>query len=644
MEQEWHLVPISLTRTSIVVDNMAPRRHKFNHNTQTAPFPLRTFAALFLCLTILLSGMMIGNQVAQASSFESPLNVSMNDGLVWQFTLADAHENVYLAWQDQTSGIDSIFFSRSNNRGASFSEPVNMSIDNDRPAFSHDMVASGDRVFVVWSQLPGPFNVTSDDEEQSFPFQTLYLRKSTDNGDSFGDPVAVSPPGLDARNPKVAVSGRNIYVGWEGWVPEGETSRIFLTRSTDGGKTFSDPVDFDGSTNVRVAAYQNNVYLTWDEGFGNLMFASSTDYGESFEEPVNLSNKPGYSAWSRLLLAPRTGDIYIAWLGVGNASSDVIFTRSLDGGNTFEPSINVSNNEWNNGIPSMALHGNNLYLVWSDEIAFNHEVFISRSRDGGASFETPVNISMDRETSWEAVVSAYREKVFVAWVNENNGGFDTFVAESNNWGGKFSRGINLSNNVGDSMFMGSAISRGHYYLGWTDDSTENFDLFFARTIHDSAPNVPPAFPTIDRSEVEEITKDAITPDVYGLKMGLVFNEEGYGFGLTPVDPNGEGPEPDPIAITMSSETAVWHHHAILCGPDNLCIEDSQGGGLISGGEEFPSLLQFYPLNEVSWKLGDSVTVWVLISKIGADHHPEDEFQWVSIGEQTIEQCDSELWC
>jgi hypothetical protein len=546
---------------------------------------------------------------------------------------------VYLAWEDQSPGKESIFFSRSNDRGATFSEPSNMSLDIDGPSFSHDMVASGDRVFLVWSQLPGPFNVTSN-EEPSFPVQTLYLRKSTDNGNTFGAPVPVSLASYDASNPSIAVSGRNVYVGWEGTIRGVyDTVHIFFAKSTDGGRTFSDPVDFGPSVNARLAAYQNHVYLTWDGG-DDLMFARSADYGATFEETLNLSDNPGYSAWSTLMVAPRTGHVYVTWTDAAAGLADAYFRRSLDHGATFEPAINVSDNEWHSSVPDMAIHGNNVYIVWSEERDTNHEVFLSRSRDGGVTFEQAINISKASGTSWGPTVAAFREKVFVGWQDNRDGSFDTFVSESNNWGGKFSSGVNLSNNVGDSYFIDSAISRGRYYIGWTDDSTGNFDLFFARAKGDE-PSPPASFPTIARSKVDYLTRDAVTSSEYGLTVEFVYSKDGFDtIGVTPVGGDGQVPDPESNGLIKYSTTELWSDRILICGPDGICIE-CDCGGLISENQSF---MFFYPMNEVNWKVGDPVSMWLLIANIGPDHHPADSKEWVSTGEQTIKECGIDISC
>lgn len=174
------------------------------------------------------------------------------------------------------------------------------------------------------------------------------------------------------------------------------------------------------------------------------------------------------------------------------------------------------------------------------------------------------------------------------------------------------------------------------------------------------------FPTIDSGDVAELTKDAVTNEDYGIRVEFVKSYKGYFTGgIAPVNAEGEGPAPEPNALLLSSTKAdVFHHRILICGSDGVCIDDSQGGGPIfaainetsnnvsiaSAAEQQPKedyqtiFYQFYPLNEIGWNLGDVVNIWILVSNAAKDGSPVGELQWVSLGEVTIEDCNSQEWC
>ncbi|MPZ07054.1 MAG: hypothetical protein GEU26_11680 [Nitrososphaeraceae archaeon] len=53
---------------------------------------------------------------------------------------------------------------------------------------------------------------------------------------------------------------------------------------------------------------------------------------------------------------------------------EVLSAISLDGGESFESAINISNNADTSECPSIAMNGDNVYITWEDLTPGNHEV------------------------------------------------------------------------------------------------------------------------------------------------------------------------------------------------------------------------------------------------------------------------------
>jgi len=76
---------------------------------------------------------------------------------------------------------------------------------------------------------------------------SIYFEKSIDGGGTFGDPINLSKnTDRDSYLPYIAASGNNIYAVWT--VASDRNHAIFFTKSTDGGHTFSDPVNLSKNT------------------------------------------------------------------------------------------------------------------------------------------------------------------------------------------------------------------------------------------------------------------------------------------------------------------------------------------------------------------------------------------------------------
>jgi hypothetical protein len=76
---------------------------------------------------------------------------------------------------------------------------------------------------------------------------SIYFTNNTDGGSTFGDPINLSKnTDRDSYLPNIAASGNNIYAVWT--VASDRNHAIFFTKSTDGGYTFSDPVNLSKNT------------------------------------------------------------------------------------------------------------------------------------------------------------------------------------------------------------------------------------------------------------------------------------------------------------------------------------------------------------------------------------------------------------
>jgi hypothetical protein len=178
-----------------------------------------------------------------------PLNVSRSPSTFsWlpRIVIApDAPQKVFILWQEiifagGSHGGD-IFFARSGDGGATFSEPVNLSnsVGGDGKGRitrdiwhngSLDLVAGADgTLYAAWTEYAGP----------------LWFSRSTDGGESFSRPRRVAASADDklakpARGPSLALGpDRAVYLAWT--TGDDNAADIRVAKSTDGGTTFSAP-------------------------------------------------------------------------------------------------------------------------------------------------------------------------------------------------------------------------------------------------------------------------------------------------------------------------------------------------------------------------------------------------------------------
>jgi hypothetical protein len=202
------------------------------------------------------------------------------------------------------------------------------------------------------------------------------------------------------------VSGGNgtLYAAWTEY--EGA---LWVARSRDGGKGFLPRSRIDEAKPARAPslalAPDGTVYLAWTVGedkSADIRIAKSTDAGASFGPPILVERSQGYSDAPKLAL-DRAGTLHLVYaesFGGPFERYRIVYTRSSDGGRTFKPPRTIS--PANASFPSLSLDAaDDLYVAW--ELFDDHRqrprgLGFAISRDLGRTFSAPAFVpeSADR--------------------------------------------------------------------------------------------------------------------------------------------------------------------------------------------------------------------------------------------------------
>ena len=332
--------------------------------------------------------------------------------------------------------------------------------------------------------------------------------KSTDNGRTFSAPRKLNGNFSIAVSPTVALdAANNIYIAWVG-LDGNDDPGAFLVKSTDGGASFSAPSRFGSSThfpdlpNLAVApsGHLLAVYIE-DSGFDTRLFATrSTDGGATFSAPAQVS-QPGDSVFSQGYAAFDSANrAYVIYDDNADLPSQVKFAAAPDGQNFGTPKA-ISNPETPAFASHMAVDGNNhVYVTFYNRLettAVNREVVVIKSTDGGATFGAERNLSNNEGQSiFPFVIVGANGKMGVAWEDDTgNELVDIYVARSIDSGATFGGASNLSNNFGLSTIVAGAADRdGKLFVAWIDDSAANQEVFLSSVTPTGNEPLPPLGP------------------------------------------------------------------------------------------------------------------------------------------------------
>jgi hypothetical protein len=344
--------------------------------------------------------------------------------------------------------------------------------------------ASGSNRFVVWTQQ-NTEDVLSD----------ISFRRSTDNGATWQPVINISNNAGFSFSPQIAVSGSNVYVVWEDETPG--NYEVLLRRSSDNGATWGSIVNLSKnpgtSTDPQIAASGSSVYVVWtqvaiDEGPSDILFRKSSDDGATWGSKTNLSSD-GESSTPEV--STSDGNVYVVWIDVGVGNHDVFFKRSTDGGVTWKSKVNLSKSDNQSRDPEIAATGGEVYVTWMDKMSFS-EVFLRRSTDEGATWKSKVNLSNAPDYSDEFPKMAVSgSNVYVVWFGSEEvftGDSDIFLRRSTDKGATWKPVVQLSN-TGNAQSLHVAGSGSNVYVAWKDretSSSTNSDIFFRRSTDNGA--------------------------------------------------------------------------------------------------------------------------------------------------------------
>ncbi len=477
------------------------------------------------------SGIFFRRSLDQGATWLPPLDelpASLSTGPASSPVIAVAGPEVYVAWEEGTAPAREIVFRRSTDLGENFGLSHRFSIPA-QDSFSPSVAAAGSNVYVAWVVKPKCATTCPQPEPSE-----IYLSRSMDEGASFEPPFNLSETvASSSLSPSVAAVGPAIIVAWQDDSGTPGVPEIFFDFSVDQGDTFHFPLgsvfrnlsktSAGASLHPRVAAAGEGFSITWqDNSPGNfeLFITSAGLVGLPLAIlPRRLSMT---SEDSRFPSIARTGsNIYLVWQE--GDPGEVIFMRTTPTPGVAPENLSVSPAR-PSSTPNVAVDGSDVYVTWAETgVAVQFDIFFRSSPDGGATFSSPLNLSNNGGTSRNPRVAAAGHVVYLVWEDDTDtpGVHDIFLRRSRDGGASWDPPLNaLPINL--SLFGGITTDKSRapaiaavgseVYVAWEDETTEDFSpqVFFRRSLDQGASWDPP----LDKPPQRITCPDPLRPGGY----------------------------------------------------------------------------------------------------------------------------------
>jgi len=337
---------------------------------------------------------------------------------------------------------------------------------------------------VLFDDLGNLYYSHLSNPQNGYWIDRIVVQKSTNNGISWNNGAGIgltAPRNQDKEWMAVDLVSNefrnNLYISWTEFDDYGSTSktdssRILLSKSTDFGLTWSEPIRIsdhggnciDSAETVEGAVPtigpNGEVYVSWGGPIG-IMFDKSTDGGNTFGKDIFVNkqiggwdyNIPGINRCNGMPVTacdvsngPYKGNIYIMWgeLKPKTNNADVYIAKSTDKGETWSEKIKVNNDNtdrhqffpWMSVDPATGY----IYIVFYDRRNTSGnvtEVYLARSTNAGESFQN-YKVSEKPFTPVENVffgdyinIAAYQGNIYPIWTEYSLGKLSVWVAPIN---------------------------------------------------------------------------------------------------------------------------------------------------------------------------------------------------------------------
>jgi hypothetical protein len=337
---------------------------------------------------------------------------------------------------------------------------------------THAIAASGDTLHIVWF----------DDRDG---IQEIYYKRSFDGGDTWEEDTRLTNLGYKSIYPAIAISGSTVHIAWIAYPDDPANGDIFYKRSTDGGDTWGEDTrltETPGFTWAPGMAFSgSNLHLIyydqWDNMF-EIFYLRSPDGGLTWEPAVQLTDNSGGSYWASIAASGQM--LHVAWYDSRDGNWEIYYKRSTDEGLSWDPDVRLTDDFSDSRFTCLGVSGSDIHVVWEEGRDGNVEIYYKSSEDDGFSWGPDTRLSFTSGQSICNNLAVAGDGLFLVWTDDTDQNKEIYYKMSLDGGQSWSQDTRLTYNYypSDKAFIttsGSSID-----VIWTDARDDNFEIYYKR--------------------------------------------------------------------------------------------------------------------------------------------------------------------
>jgi Neuraminidase (sialidase) len=187
-----------------------------------------------------------------------------------------------------------------------------------------------------------------------------------------------------------------------------------------------------------------------------------------WEPDVRLTNAPGYSMLDHNNIASSGDTVHVVWTDTRDGNYEIYYKRSTDGGSNWSTDFRLTNNTANSQYASIAVSGKYVHIVYEDSRTGNAKIYYRRSTNGGASWEPDRQLTNDTNVSIFPSIAASGQILHVVWYDNRDGNFEIYYKRSATGGTSWTADTRLTYNISESSYPSISISGSIVVVVWLD--------------------------------------------------------------------------------------------------------------------------------------------------------------------------------
>ncbi len=335
------------------------------------------------------------------------------------------------------------------------------------------IAADGDMTHVVWS-------------DERWDFFDIYYKRSSDAGITWSpDTRLTNHPEQYGADPSIGVSGSTVHIVWRD--RRDYNDEIYYKRSIDNGLTWGPDIrltqDDSASSNPSMAVSASNIHVVWhdsrDDTTCEIYYKRSQDNGETWGPDVRLTAN---SARSKVPSVAVVGsNIHVVWSDNRDGNDEIYYKCSTDNGTTWGPDTRMTNNApAGSDFNCIAVANTDVHIVWRDYRDGNYEIYHKRSTDNGVSWESDQRLTNNTAYSMYPSVTASGNNVHVVWNDSRNVNMEIYYKLSTDRGATWGTDTRLTNAPRMSQKASIAATGLRVSMVWDDNRWDpaNYEIYY----------------------------------------------------------------------------------------------------------------------------------------------------------------------